>query len=157
MTVLISRGHFYFPACSPPVALCQACAGSEAEQPSCRRMDLPAGTLAAGEGGKHETRERRWLPTPVLLKDLDILLKAFSFLPSPSLWGEIKNLCGILKEELTPSFIVLGSGPCWLGATLTQRLHQEERFEGSLRATFSLLWSTRKSSRVIRLGCYWES
>lgn len=56
----------------------------------------------------------------MLLKDLDILLKAFSFLPNPSIWGEIKNLCGILKEELTPSFVVLGRGPCRLGVTLTR-------------------------------------
>lgn len=74
----------------------------------------------------------------MLLKDLDILLKAFSFLPNPSIWGEIKNLCEILKEELTRSFVVLGRGPCRLGVT-DQRLHWEERFEGSLRATVSLL------------------
>lgn len=59
MTVLISRRHFCFPAHSLSVALCQACAGSDAEQPSCWRMNVPVGTLVASEGGKHKIRERR--------------------------------------------------------------------------------------------------
>lgn len=50
----------------------------------------------------------------MLLKDLDVLLKAFSFLPNPSIWGEIKNLCGILKEELTPVLLSWDVAPAGL-------------------------------------------